>query len=98
MAFAVGSPNATLSYRTVSDPRPVNLAMTLQNPKYDGKKKTVTYRVAILTDAPQILESALGKINQGIFRIPKTFLISKKSQEWASGSPYEPDGLHDDRT
>ena len=26
------------------------------------------------------------------------FLISKKSQEWASGSPYEPDGLHDDRT
>jgi len=25
-------------------------------------------------------------------------LISKKSQEWPSGSPYEPEGLHDDRT
>jgi len=32
------------------------------------------------------------------FSNAKRYLISKKSQEWAPGSPYEPEGLHDDRT
>lgn len=73
MTFATSPPNATLSYRSGSDPRPVNLVMTLSEPKYDHKKKVVTYHAAVMNDAPQILQSALGNFKYELKKLPKHF-------------------------
>ena len=73
MTFATSPPNATLSYRSGSDPRPVNLVMTLSEPKYDRKKKQVTYHAAVMNDAPQILQSALGNFKYELKKLPKSF-------------------------
>jgi hypothetical protein len=73
MTFATSPPNATLSYRSGSDPRPVNLVMTLSEPKYDRKKKLVTYHAAVMNDAPQILQSALGNFKYELKKLPKHF-------------------------
>ena len=73
MRFATSPPNATLSYRSGSDPRPVNLVMTLSEPKYDHKKKRVTYHAAVMNDAPQILQSALGNFKYELKKLPKSF-------------------------
>ena len=73
MTFATSPPNATLSYRSGSDPRPVNLVMTLSEPKYDRKKKRVTYHAAVMNDAPQILQSALGNFKYELKKLPKSF-------------------------
>lgn len=73
MAFTSSPPNATLSYRSGSDSRPVNLVMTLSDPQYDRKKKVVTYHAAVMNDAPQILESALGNLKPVLRKLPKSF-------------------------
>ena len=73
MSFRSSPPNATLSYRQGSDPRPHNLALTLKDPHYDAKRKTVTYQVALMNGTPQILKGALDDYTPTLKNIPKTF-------------------------
>jgi hypothetical protein len=73
MEFEKNPPNATLSYRLGSDPRPQNLVMTISNPQYDAKKKTVTYHASVMVPNPQILQTALEDIKPYFKKLPKSF-------------------------
>jgi hypothetical protein len=81
LAFQSSAPNATLSYRDSTDSRPINLVMTLSNPRYSATTKSVTYSAAVITDEPQGFQSVLRSMSlpvPGSFGSASLFIDSAK--------------------
>jgi hypothetical protein len=73
LRFASSPPNAVLSYRVASSPRPRELVLELRRPRYDAASRTATYSVRVIRETADRFPGTKHPRTPVKYPLPSTF-------------------------